>query len=307
MSTIAVTGGMGFIGRELIETLLKDKHTVICVDYLRSIVRDREERRLDCTGLYSMLGACHAVVEPDDFLERIAELSPQVIVHAGAVADTKDLGSEHLFYRNVAYTEKLTAQASKLGAAMVFISSAAVYGGATPINTGSGPNNPYGLTKALGEQIVSRSKMRTVSLRLFNVFGKDEQHKGKMASVPWQISKAIEEGRRFDLHSLTAARDFVPVTSVVNAIDWAIATLLGSITYPVHCVFDVGTGVATSFVDIANAIKIISKGSGLVCPTDIPDELRGRYQLYTCAGTLGVPNIGKGNTLESLAEFYGKG
>lgn len=301
---IAVTGGMGFIGHELVDLLITAGHEVTVVDDFRHLIGMYETTKLPIMKeLYRILPNCHNVIEPSDFIEDSIFSSGDydVVVHAGAVVDTKDLGSDKLFSTNITYTEKLTKLCSRYGAHLIFISSASVYG-----NDGF-PNNPYGLTKAMGEKIVRRSKGDVAILRLFNVFGKFEHHKGEMASVLWRMSNALKTGSGFSLHSLDAKRDFVPSYSVVRAIQSVIKEMMGEGRFGKQ-EYDVGTGWALSFRELKNIVQEKSGVKGkYIVEAEIPPELIGRYQTNTCAGKNGVKNIGGViSTEEGIEINYGK-
>jgi nucleoside-diphosphate-sugar epimerase len=305
---IAVTGGLGFIGHELVERLIADGHEVIVVDDFRKLIPSYEKARLPIMqDLYRTLPRCAALVEPWDFLENLgSKYGPHVIVHAGAIVDTKDLGTNGiLFQQNVRYTEMLAEACNDSGACLLFISSAAVYG------MDGYPNNPYGLTKALGENIVAKIKTRTASLRLFNVFGKHEHHKGEMASVPWKLAKAFRTGSQMDMHSLSAQRDHVPSSNVVQAIVNVANDMLAP-GEKWHRTYDVGTGKPTSYKDlikmIASAVRYPDEPTrSVINYVDRPAELEGRYQMYTCAGENGIENIGgMMETSKGILEAYGR-
>jgi ADP-L-glycero-D-manno-heptose 6-epimerase len=302
---IAVTGGMGFIGHELVGNLLKLGHEVIVVDFFSRLIGNYEKAKLPIIDeLYRVLPQCSAVVEPWDFLSDFSKYSPQIVVHAGAIVDTKVLGGESskLFELNIQYTESLTNICSTSGANIIFISSAAIYG-----NEGR-PNNPYGLTKAMGEKIVRRSKSRTASLRLFNVFGRYEHHKGEMASVPWKIAKAYRTGDSFDMFSPEAVRDFVPSSSVVQAVINVANEMMGPGDERWHREFDVGTGNPTSFENLNTAIKVaMGWTQSVVKRVEMPLELAGRYQFFTQAGVNKALNIGGMiGTEAGILEAYGR-
>ena len=302
---IAVTGGMGFIGHEVVQRLLDLGHEVTVVDYWQSILGSFEQKRLPILqDLYRDLPRCSAVVEPWQFIQDFKSYSPEVTVHAGAVVDTKDLGSDDLWDKNVTYTQDLTTACSEGGSQIIFFSSAAVYG------SSGYPNNPYGLTKAMGEKIVRRSRTKTASLRLFNVFGRNEGHKGPMASVPWQISRAVGAGEKFAMHSLSSRRDFVPSQTVVDVVAGLVDPSLEMSVDDEHwhASYDVGTGIPTSFSALAQMVgKTMGKSvDEFIEQIDRPADLIGRYQTYTCAGKMGVENLGGSmGTEQGIWEAYG--
>jgi ADP-L-glycero-D-manno-heptose 6-epimerase len=305
---IAVTGGMGFIGHEVVHRMLELGHEVVVVDHWRDILKRFEAAKLPILeDLYRDLPRCVSVVEPWQLIQDFKIHAPHITIHAGAVVDTTDLGSDNLWDQNVTYTEDLTTSCSEFGSHIIFFSSAAVYGSA------GYPNNPYGLTKAMGEKIVRKSKTRTASIRLFNVFGKNEHHKGTMASVPWKCAQSCRTGNMFNMHSLTAQRDFVPSQTVVDVVAGLADTLQAPKTADDsgknwHKEFDVGTGLPTSFASMARMVadatgSPVEDWLGL---TDMPVHLVGRYQTFTCAGKNGVENLG-GNigTDQGIREAYG--
>lgn len=236
------------------------------------------------------------MLEPEEFLQRVREFD--VIVHAGAVVDTMDLGEGRLWEENVEFTRRLVAPLTR-AQTLVFISSAAVYGA-----DGSAPNNPYGLSKVMGEKIVKRADCKNVSLRLFNVFGKHEHHKLEMASMPWKIANALRRKEKIGVHSLDSSRDFVHVSDVAIAVSQSISMGLARFAGEVY---DVGTTVPTKFSDLIGIIRDITKeqNPGLIDVHAIPHQIAGRYQHVTRAGAYGQDVIRGMDTAEALRMTYG--
>ena len=296
---IAVTGAMGFIGHELVDKLLFDGHEVIAVDFCRGLMNTYMAAKYPImTELFRVLPRC-SVIEPWEFLENFDKINADVVVHAGAVVVTRDNGTEELFDKNLKYVEMLTDACDDLGVYLVFISSAAIYG-----NEGF-PNNPYGFTKALGEKIVRKNATGTVSLRLFNVFGRYEHHKGEMASLLWRLNSSLRSGKEFNLHSLDAERDFVPSSSVVLSI----VKVIENFDDGRHHVFDVGTGKATSIERLQKMMKDVNPecDAGLLKYGEVPEIFIGKYQMYTCAGKHDAENIGGIiTTEEGIGRLYGR-
>lgn len=308
---IAVTGGMGFIGQEVVSSLLERGHRVVVVDYWSRLITLYESEKFPILeeSVYRTLSACEAVLTPPEFIRWLGDSREiDAIVHLGAVVDTTDMGSDSLFSDNVEFTRLLVAAANTSRPTwavpgVVFASSAAAYGAR------GYPNNPYGLTKALGERILAQLRGEYSAVRLFNVFGRNEHHKGKMASVPFKIAQAYQRGARFELHSPEAARDFVPVTTVAAKL-CALADLLGSRSQEepqIRETVDLGTGYATTFSDLDTFIMQATRNqASCVKIVPMPTSLEGRYQPYTCAGVrirnIGVDSIG---TRPAIEETYG--
>lgn len=307
---IAVTGAFGFIGQEVVSRLVGREHRLFLVDYWDDLVPRYEALSAPILeSVYETTPQAELVMRPDEFLTWLGDVSPDAIVHLGAIVDTGDMGgSGRLFSSNVGFTREMVRRAnggrlSQSVPGIVFASSAAVYGAK------GFPNNPYGLTKALGERSVSETRGEFAALRFFNVFGRNEHHKGAMASMPFKIAQAYRTGRVIEMHSLDSARDFVPVTTVAAKVV-AYAELLGSRTHftpAVRSVEDLGTGHATTFADLDTYVmQAVGGVRSCVLPVPMPSSVAGRYQHYTCAGTR-IKNCGfdSQSTREGIEEAYG--
>lgn len=304
---IGVTGGLGFIGHELVKRLIRDNHSVTCVDHWETLIPRYERLKLPIMEeIYGTIPKCVALMNPREFLESSSCWDDRIdsldrVVHLGAISDTMDLGeSGDLFRENVLYTKELARIAGEARIGIVFASSAAVYGSSFQ------PNNPYGLTKAMGENIMRSCMSPTISLRFFNVFGLNEHHKGRMASVPWKLYNAYMKGNIFEMHSLDASRDFVSVDTVVDAIIDSLGQLSKRI--PSHTVLDVGSGHATTFAGIDELISSALGTNSCIKSVEMPAALKGRYQNFTQAGSKGVPNYGTSRSTKSeIMRIYGRG
>lgn len=304
---IAITGGMGFIGSEVVRLLDGSGHGLIIVDFWDDLLREYERQRYPIIEqTYRNLAIAEEVMRPDDFIVRLRSLSPDVIVHLGAIVNTTDLGSHDMVDQNVGYVRDLVGAANdgrvgvKSAPGIIFASSASTYG-----SDFTRPNNPYGLMKVFGERLVASSLGQYVNLRLFNVFGAMEHHKLGSASLPFKISQAYARGDRFDMHSPFVKRDFISVTAVARVISRLIDDM-GSMQ-GMKATYDVGTGKATGLVDLDGMIMdSMQQVSSCIREVPIPDALVGRYQGYTCGGVGPVPLLDcSQDTRTGIEEQYG--
>lgn len=310
---VVVTGALGFIGTEVVSLMDGSDDEIVLVDFWEELIQRYEGDRLPIIDrVYRNIQISSDIMDPWCFIEalRSKSIDPDVIIHLGAAVDTTDLGSHAMFERNVRYVRTLVDVLNARSwppSGIVFASSAATYG---PDFTR--PNNPYGMTKTIGERLVSQTRGQFANLRFFNVFGSLEEHKGKMASVPFKLARAYRRGDKFDMHSLSASRDFIPVGVVAQhcvglARDMAASDRDAGIRFT----FDVGTATSTTFLDLDNFImQATGNVTSCIREVSIPPELIGRYQKFTCAGTGpdSIPVLGRGgqSTREGIEEHYGR-
>ena len=287
MSKIVVTGGLGFIGSSVVKKLLSAGHHVLIVDRLEQVVRRLEESRSSFPSnplislVYENLSRCQTF-SPDEIDSWSFDVldGTGCVIHLGASVDTifKSETLDELFYNNLHFTRKLVDHLStNESTSMVFASSAAVYG-----NDGF-PNNPYGLTKSMAEISVG-ALSRTSTIRLFNVFGRNEHHKGDMASMPYKITQSYLKAKRYDLHSEDCFRDFIDVETASEIFVQEASTLM-QYQSSVQRRWDAGSGNPISFRQLDSMIssKFNSTGS-LANSISRPQSLQGRYQVMTKAG-----------------------
>jgi ADP-L-glycero-D-manno-heptose 6-epimerase len=300
--THVVTGGAGFIGSNLVAALLSrsPRPHVIVVDNFRSgsfanIVEACDRRGVGAfDGEVIPLGIADVVW--DWLLDRA---KPAAVFHLGAITDTTISDETLMIHENVACFDELMEGTHERSVPLVYASSAATYGTPAqtrdrapfPLDAAGTPNNVYGFSKWLMEcehrRFASEQSKQPaiVGLRYFNVFGPGEARKGKMASMVYQLAKQVIAGQRPRIfEDGSQARDQVYVDDVVEC-TLAGAGLAGS-GKPKPGVYNLGSGVTTSFNDIVDAVR---EGVGLTAkerPTDyfaMPADIRAFYQDYTCA------------------------
>ncbi len=190
------------------------------------------------------------------------------VIHLGANSSTLDRSWQNYYKQNIVSTREWSSWCKSQNIPMIFTSSAGVYG------NGAGPESQYAFSKLAGENEIGNA----VILRLFNVYGPNEYHKGRMASTVFHWYNQLVENKKLKLfrNSLEYYRDFVYVEDVARVI-WHFVN-----NYKPG-VYDVGTGSATNFETVANYLLENVKGKKKYI--DMPEDLQNQYQNWTCADT----------------------
>jgi ADP-L-glycero-D-manno-heptose 6-epimerase len=274
---IIVTGGAGFIGSNLVLGLNRlGRDDIVVVDNLH---KGEKHRNLNCARFADYIAK-------EDFFEALPTLgSIEAIFHQGACSDTTESDGRYMLRNNYDYSKRLLLYAEQHGSKFLYASSAAVYGdglaGFREEPACEYPLNVYGFSKLVFDNYVRKrlqaSPSQIVGLRYFNVYGPQERHKGRMASVAMHLFDQLDASARMQLFEGSAdfKRDFIHVDDVV-AINLA---LFASET---RGIFNCGTGEARSFVDIANTLRELS-GKGSLAYVPFPADLSGKYQRFTQA------------------------
>lgn len=271
--TVLVTGAAGFIGSNFIKYLNSNGVEDICAcDYLTNGHQFKNLIGLRFTSF----------ITPDKVTRQVLKHISHVH-HFGAVSSTTEWNGELVLQRNYNYTVELLSQCAELKIPVSYSSSASVYG------NGAGPLNLYAYSKWLVDEWV-KSKLlpnkgiRVQGFRYFNVWGPGEWHKGKQASPYHQFEvQALENGviNVFE-GSGGYLRDFVHVDRVCS-VQHKISAL------PVSGIFDLGTGVQTSFRQVADSIA--EKHSARVVEVPFPAHLKEHYQWSTLADMSPINSI----------------
>lgn len=305
---IIVTGAAGFIGSNIVRGLNRKGITnILAVDDLTD-----GDKFVNLVG-----GKIADYMHKDEFRRRVLEgFFPGIraIFHQGACSDTTERDGRFMMDNNYRVTLELFEYCQAHKVPFIYASSAAVYG-AGPVYVESleneRPLNVYGYSKFLFDQVVrARAETLTaqvVGLRYFNVYGPQEQHKGRMASVAFHnMNQFLAEGfvRLFGgwdgYGDGGQMRDFISVHDVVDV-------NLHFLDHPeTSGIFNCGTGRAQPFNDVAAAVvntmrHIQGKANlplddlvkqGLLRYDNFPDDLKGRYQSYTQADVSALRRAG---------------
>ncbi|HEY0833075.1 MAG TPA: ADP-glyceromanno-heptose 6-epimerase [Azospirillum sp.] len=293
---IVVTGGAGFIGSNLVAGLAGRGITDIAVaDRFRDGDKWRNLAKRELKAL----------VRPDDVLPFLDQHAAEVdvVFHMGAISATTERDVDKIVANNVALSMELWRWCAWRGARFIYASSAATYGDGTAGFDDDGsvealaalrPLNPYGWSKHLFDRYVARAVLngepappQWAGLKFFNVYGPNERHKGDMMSVVAKLHPALAAGqpaRLFKSHRAGCAdggqaRDFIHVDDCVAVMLWLLDTP------EVSGLFNVGTGKARSFKDLAEATFAALGMDPRIEYIDMPEQLRDKYQYFTQAST----------------------
>lgn len=305
---IVVTGAAGFVGSNIVRGLNRRGHTnILAVDDLTD-----GDKFVNLVG-----GQIADYMHKDDFRRGVIDgFLPGVraVFHQGACSDTTERDGRFMMDNNYRVTLELFEYCQSHKIPFIYASSAAVYG-AGPVYVedlaNERPLNVYGYSKFLFDQVL-RARMssltaQVVGLRYFNVYGPQEQHKGRMASVAFHNMNQFQaEGhvRLFGGWDGYAdggqMRDFISVDDVV---DVNLHFLEHS---KVSGIFNCGTGRAQPFNDVASAVVNAMRGiqgkpalsledlvkQGMLRYVEFPEDLKGRYQSYTQADVTALRKAG---------------
>ena len=287
-----VTGAAGFIGSNLVKALNeRGESNIIAVDNLKSA--DKFKNLVDCD--------IADFLDKEDFRRKLREGFFDglvvAILHQGACSDTMATDGRYVMDNNYQYTLELLNYCQEEEIPFLYASSASVYGGGREFRESrecEAPLNVYAYSKFLFDQIVRRRHKlaaQVVGLRYFNVYGQREQHKGRMASVAYHFFNQYRAEGRVRLFEGSDGyenggqlRDFVSIEDVVRV-------NLHFLNHPeISGIFNVGTGQAQSFNDVAaatiNTLRSQEGKSGLTLAElrqqglieyiPFPDALKGK-------------------------------
>jgi ADP-L-glycero-D-manno-heptose 6-epimerase len=308
---ILVTGGAGFIGSNLQAALAARGLETAIIDHLGSAGKWRNLAKHPPSRLL-------APDEIDAFLDSRPPL--EMIYHLGAITDTTVADADAAWATNVELPRRIWRWCANHGVRLVYASSAATYGnGSTGFDDDVTPAalaklrplNLYGWTKHAFDLRVARAVAtrqahppQWVGLKFFNVYGPNEYHKGSMISVvkikhdevaaggPARLYRSAEP----DLADGEQRRDFIWIGDVVDVLLW----LLDS--PEVSGLFNVGTGRARTYLDLAHAVCDAAGVARRVEFIDMPPALRGQYQSFTEASTTRLRTAGYQGQFTPLEE-----
>ena len=294
MSHMIVTGAAGFIGSRLVAGLnRRGMSNVIAVDNLQHA--DKFRNLADCE--------IADYVDHADFIAHLERFEGEVaaVFHQGACSDTMESDGRYMLENNYEFSKRLLHWCQEEEVPFIYASSASVYGAGPEFREErrcEKPLNVYGYSKFLFDQYVRRMlderSAQVAGLRYFNVYGPNEQHKGRMASVAFHAYHQLLAGGKVKLFVGSGGygngeqkRDFVYVDDVVEVNLWLLENP------DVSGVFNCGTGRAQTFNELAAAVINATQGTRLPVAELVnkslleyipfPPGLIDKYQSFTQA------------------------
>ena len=312
-----ITGGTGFIGSNLAAALeARGEGEIVLCDWLGTGEKWRNVAKRNVAD----------IIPPEelfDFLEDEGK-SLSAVFHMGAITDTTENDSDLMIENNFHFSMGLWEWCTQNKKRLIYASSAATYGDGLAGFSDEAeskalarlqPLNPYGWSKHLFDRRIThliengaKKPPQWAGLKFFNVYGPNEYHKGRMKSVVAQIFPTAKTGRAatlFKSHHPDYAhggqmRDFVFVDDCVNVMLWLLDNP------KVSGLFNLGSGKARSFADLATAVYDALGKKTKIRYVDTPEELRARYQYFTQADMRKLKKAGYKKSFTSLEEGVGR-
>jgi len=283
---VVITGAAGFIGSVLVKKMnLEGRKDLIVVDDF-----SREEKNKNLEGKKFI-----QPIHRDDFFEWFDNHHNEVnfVLHIGARTDTTEFNKEIFDVLNLNYSKQMWLRCTEYKIPLIYASSAATYGLGEygykddhDIVEKLEPLNPYGESKNDFDKWVLEQTTEPpfwAGLKFFNVYGPNEYHKGRMASVIQHAYKQIKETGKVKLFRShnpefkdgEQLRDFVYVKDVVDVIYFLMTNK------PESGLYNLGTGKARTFYDLANATFKALEIESVIEFVDTPEDIRDKYQYFT--------------------------
>lgn len=283
---IVITGAAGFIGSCVLSYFNQKGHQdIIIVD---EFSRADKNKNLEGKKFFQQINR-------DEFINWFNNNVQQInyVIHLGARTDTTEFNIEVFEKLNVQYSKDIWNICCQYQIPLIYASSAATYGAGengydddeTKLSLLQ-PLNPYGWSKHYFDLWVMQQQEQPpfwAGLKFFNVFGPNEHHKGRMASVVFHAFHQIQKtgkvklfrSHRPDFKDGEQLRDFVYIKDVVKVIYFIYANKIKS------GIYNLGTGKARTFLDLARSVfKAMNKSENIEF-IDTPEDIRDKYQYFT--------------------------
>ena len=309
---IIITGGAGMIGSIIawhINTKL-GRDDLVIVDHIthqhqwQNLVHRQYVEYLDRDQLFDYLDA------NDDI---------DAVIHMGAISATTETDFNKLVEANIHYSQDLWGWCAQHSVPFFYASSAATYGnGDAGYDDASidhlRPLNAYGYSKHFFDQWALKQTPETsppawAGFKFFNVYGPNEYHKERMASVAYhtfnQVSQTgmmkLFKGTKTDIKDGEQQRDFVYVKDAAAIVAHFLSASLSKKPAP-NGIYNIGTGQARTFKDLATNVMTSMDKAPTIEYIDMPEDLRGKYQYFTQAPMEKIRSAGYDLPMTSLED-----
>ena len=291
MGKIVITGAAGFIGSCLTSYLNGKGYTeLILVDDF-----SRKDKKANLEGKKFL-----SKVERETFFTWLGKEKPSIdfVFHLGARTDTTEFNYAVHQHLNLEFSRNIWNHCTIQNIPLVYASSAATYGDGSlgylddhALCESLKPLNPYGVSKNEFDKWVIHQEDHPpfwAGLKFFNVYGPNEYHKGRMASVVWHSFRQIRENgsvklfksHRPDFRDGQQLRDFIYVKDVLDVCSWLMDQW--NAEKPVdRGIYNLGTGKARTFLDLVHATFHAMERTPEISFIDIPEDIREKYQYFT--------------------------
>jgi ADP-L-glycero-D-manno-heptose 6-epimerase len=304
---IVITGAAGFIGSFTAGFLNDNRYyDLVLVDDF-----SREDKKRNYSGL-----SFRELVDRENLFDWIDKNHRNIefIIHLGARTDTTEFDKKVFDKLNLNYSKQVWNKAVEYGLPLIYASSAATYGAGENGYDDSEelvfklkPLNPYGESKNEFDKWAVSNKEKPffwAGLKFFNVYGPNEYHKGRMASVIFHAFNQIKttgkvklfKSHNPDYKDGEQLRDFVYVKDVAKIILFLMEHRPGS------GIYNVGTGKARTFLDLAKSTFSALNLEPNIEFIDMPEDIRDKYQYFTEARINKILNAGYNGGFHSLED-----
>ena len=300
---IIVTGGAGFIGSNIVAALEYNNYKdIVVIDWLGEEDKWKNIAKRELS----------AIIAPENTFPYLEKYKKEIdaIIHMGAISTTTETDVDLIIRTNFELSWKLWTFCRDNQKQFIYASSAATYGDGSQGFVDNNnlealnalrPLNPYGWSKALFDRKVAREILEKrgtpkqyVGLKFFNVYGPNEYHKGGQKSVIAHIFPLVKNNEEVKLFKSynpkykdgEQKRDFVWVGDVVDVVLWMLQHS------NVNGIYNVGSGQARTFYDLARATWKAMGKEAKIGFKDMPEMLRNKYQYYTQADLTRLRNVG---------------
>ena len=304
--TILITGAAGFIASQMAKLLNQKgfKQLYLVDDFSRE---DKKENFISLQYI-ELIDREHI----QSFFERNIQID--IVIHLGARTDTTEMDYSIHEHLNLNYSKIMWEYCTKNNVPIIYASSAATYGNGEfgyddnhEVIEKLVPLNPYGVSKNEFDKFAIKETTTPPNwygLKFFNVYGPNENHKGRMASVVYHAYHQIKKTgslKLFRSHNPNyqdgeQMRDFIYVFDLVNVIFWLMKEK------PSSGIYNLGSGKAETFLELGNAVFKALELEPKIDFIDTPEDIREKYQYFTEANMQKLIKSGYTETFKNIEE-----